>query len=195
MAVGALCLATVCAGRLLTRPVPRPLTTAQAPVPPDQASTSTRGVTAHTINVVFPVANLQALASVLGFAGDYEYKEQTKAINLFVNQINDRRRDQRPQDQRRSSPISTPTNENDMRSLCKTWTEGSPAAFAVLDGVGTWSGDNQLCITQEGHTPLISQWTTVTNWTTAGLPLPVVDRTRRRRHPAGRGELGARAQG
>ncbi len=43
-------------------------------------------------------------------------------------------------------------------------------AFAVLDGVGTWTGDNQLCITQEGHTPLLSQWTTVTNWTQQGSP-------------------------
>ena len=57
-----------------------------------------------------------------------------------------------------------------MRALCKTWTEGSPAAFAVLDGVGDWTGDNQLCVTQEGQTPMIGQWTTVTNWTTKGSP-------------------------
>src|ERR1019366_8691978 len=57
-----------------------------------------------------------------------------------------------------------------MRALCKTWTEGSPAAFAVLDGVGDWTGDNQLCITQEGQTPMIGQWTTVTDWTTKGSP-------------------------
>jgi len=63
-----------------------------------------------------------------------------------------------------------PTNAASQRALCKDWTEGSPAAFAVLDGVGTWVSDNQLCITQEGHTPLISQWTTVTNWTQKGAP-------------------------
>ena len=57
-----------------------------------------------------------------------------------------------------------------MRALCKTWTEGSPAAFAVLDGIGAWTGDNQLCITQEGHTPFIGQWTTVTSWTDQGSP-------------------------
>ena len=68
-----------------------------------------------------------------------------------------------------------------MRALCKDWTEGTPAAFAVLDGVGDWTGDNELCVTQEGHTPFLGQWTTVTNWTTAGLPLPVVDRARRGR--------------
>ena len=63
-----------------------------------------------------------------------------------------------------------PTNEAAMRALCKQWTEGGPAVFAVLDGIGTWTGDNQLCITQEGHTPCISQWTTVTNWTQKGSP-------------------------
>jgi hypothetical protein len=40
----------------------------------------------------------------------------------------------------------------------------------VLDGIGTWTGDDQLCLTQEGHTPLISQWTTVTNYTDEGSP-------------------------
>ncbi len=130
---------------------------------------STRGVTAHSINVVFPVVNLQSLASVLGFSQDYEYKEQAKAINLFVNQINKAG----GINGRKINPIIsyfTPTNENVMRSLCKSWTEGSPAAFAVLVGVGTWSGDIVLCVTQEGHTPFIGQWTTVTNWTTQGSP-------------------------
>lgn len=143
--------------------------TSSGPVPPDQASTSTRGVSAHSINVVFPVVNLTGLASNLGFATDYEYKEQTKAIHLFVNQINN----SGGINGRKINPIIsyfTPQNTAQMRSLCKNWTEGSPAAFAVLDGVGTWSEDNELCVTQEGHTPFIGQWTSVTNWTTEGSP-------------------------
>ena len=40
----------------------------------------------------------------------------------------------------------------------------------MVDGIGAWTGDNQLCITQEGHTPFIGQWTTVTNWTDQGSP-------------------------
>jgi hypothetical protein len=143
--------------------------TSSGPVPPDQASTSTRGVSAHSINVVFPVVNLTGLASNLGFATDYEYKEQTKAIHLFVNQIND----SGGINGRKINPIIsyfTPQNTAQMRSLCKNWTEGNPAAFAVLDGVGTWSEDNELCVTQEGHTPFIGQWTSVTNWTTEGSP-------------------------
>lgn len=130
---------------------------------------SSTGLTAHVIKIAFPVSNLEALAQNLGFAGDIEYSEQTKAIDLFVDQINDHGGIHG----RRIDPIIVnfdPTNEAAMRALCKQWTEGSGAVFAVLDGVGTWSGDNQLCITQEGHTPLISQWTTVTNWTQEGAP-------------------------
>jgi hypothetical protein len=146
-----------------------------APVPPaditalDHASTSSVGVTASTITVAFPVSNLEALSSNLGFEGDVEYSEQAEAINLFVDQIN------------QSGGINgrmikpdivdiNPTDEAAMRSVCKDWTEGSGAVFAVLDGVGTWTGDDQLCVTQEGHTPLISQWSTVPAWTEMGSP-------------------------
>ena len=140
-----------------------------SPVPVSEASTSSRGVTAKTINVVFPVVSLNSLAGKEGFATDAEYGEQTKAINFYVNQVNAAG----GINGRTINPIIAnfdPTNESDMRALCKDWTEGSPAAFAVLDGVGDWTGDNQLCVTQEGHTPFIGQWTTVTNWTTEGSP-------------------------
>ncbi len=140
-----------------------------APVPVSKASTSSRGVTTKAINVVFPVVSLNSLAGQEGFAQDAEYGEQTKAIDFYVNRINQ----SGGINGRKVNPIITtydPTNESAMRALCKTWTEGSPAAFAVLDGIGAWSGDNQLCITQEGQTPFIGQWTTVTNWTTEGSP-------------------------
>ncbi len=150
-------------------PTATPAATNAKVTPPDEASTSSAGVTAHTINVVFPISNLSSLASNFGFEGDVEYTEQTKAINLFVKTIND------------SGGINgrkinaeivnfDPTNEVGTRALCKQWTEGNAPVFAVLDGIGTFIGDNQLCITQEGHTPLLSQWTTVTNWTQKGSP-------------------------
>ena len=150
-------------------------TTAAAPStrallsPVSSASSSSRGVTKTGIAVVFPVVSLNSLAGREGFAEDAEYGEQTKAIKLFVKQVN--------QDGgihgRRIDPIISgydPTNETQMRSLCKTWTQGSPAAFAVLDGLGAWTGDNQLCVAQEGHTPFIGAWSTVTNWTKEGSP-------------------------
>lgn len=133
------------------------------------ASTSTRGLTKDTINVAFPVVALNSLAGRVGFAQDPEFGEQNQAINFFVKQVNDAG----GINGRKINPIITsfdPTNESNMRALCKTWTEGSPAAFAVLDGIGDWTGDNQLCITQEGRTPFIGQWTTVTNWTNQGSP-------------------------
>jgi hypothetical protein len=137
--------------------------------PVSSASTSSRGVTRHSINVVFPVVSLNSLAGREGFAEDAEYGEQAKAITLFVKQVND----DGGIDGRKIDPIITsydPTNETQMRALCKTWTEGSPAAFAVVDGLGAWTGDNQLCITQEGHTPFLGAWTTVTDWTKQGSP-------------------------
>ena len=142
---------------------------ASGPTPVSAASTSTRGIQGNSINVVFPVVSLNSLAGQEGFAADPEYGEQTKAIQFYVKQIND----SGGINGRHINPIITnydPTSETAMRALCKTWTEGSPAAFAVLDGIGAWTGDNQLCITQEGQTPFIGGWSTVTNWTNQGSP-------------------------
>ncbi len=40
----------------------------------------------------------------------------------------------------------------------------------MVDGIGTWEQDNQLCVAQQGQTPLISAWSTTTNWTNLGSP-------------------------
>jgi hypothetical protein len=142
---------------------------AVGPTPVSEASTSSRGVSKGSVNVVFPVVSLNSLAGKEGFAADAEFGEQVKAIKLFVNQINNTG----GINGRKIDPIIPsfdPTNESQMRSLCKNWTEGSPPVFAVLDGLGDWTGDDQLCVTQEGHTPFIGAWTTVTNWTNQGSP-------------------------
>jgi hypothetical protein len=142
---------------------------AGAPTPVSEASTSTRGIEGNSINVVFPTVSLNSLAGQEGFAADPEYGEQTKAIQFYVKQVND----SGGINGRKINAIITnfdPTSETAMRALCKTWTEGSPAAFAVVDGLGAWTGDNQLCITQEGQTPMIGAWSTVTNWTNQGSP-------------------------
>ena len=135
----------------------------------DHASTSSRGVSATKINVVFPVSNLASLSSNFGFAGDAEFAAQDKAIHTYVNAANAHG----GINGRRINPIIVPfdpTNESSMRAQCKQWTEGNPPIFAVVDGLGSWTGDNQLCITQEGHTPFIGEWTTTTNWTQKGAP-------------------------
>ena len=137
--------------------------------PVSQASTSTRGVTATSINVVFPVVAINSLAGKEGFSADKEYNEQVPAIHLYVNQINKAG----GINGRKINPIIAqydPTNDAEMESLCRQWTQGSPPAFAVVDGIGTWEQDDQLCVTQQGQTPLLSAWSTTTNWTNLGSP-------------------------
>jgi len=146
-----------------------PSSGASSPTPVTKASTSALGVTASSINVVFPLVSFSSIAGEFEIASDAEYGEQTKAIHLFVNQINAAG----GINGRKIHPLIVffdPTDNAEERSLCKQWTEGSPPVFAVLDGLGAWAEDNQLCVTQEGHTPLLSQWTTTTNWTTLGSP-------------------------
>jgi hypothetical protein len=139
------------------------------PTPVSQASTSNRGVSKTAINVVFPVVAINSLAGKEGFAQDKEYNEQVPAINLYVNQVNR----SGGINGRKINPIITqfdPTSDANMQALCRQWTEGSPSVFAVVDGIGTWLGDNQLCVAQQGQTPLLSAWSTTTNWTDLGSP-------------------------
>jgi hypothetical protein len=145
------------------------LGTSSTGTPVSQASTSSRGVTATSINIAFPVVAIDSLAGRLGFSADKEYSEQSTAIHLYVNQINQAG----GIDGRKINPIIDsfdPTNDASMQALCQQWTQGNPPVFAVLDGIGTWEQDNQLCVTQQGHTPLISAWSTVSDWTKLGSP-------------------------
>ena len=119
--------------------------------------------------MVFPIVAINSLAGKEGFAQDKEYNEQIPAIHLYVNQINN----SGGINGRKINPIIVqfdPTNDANMQALCQQWTQGSPAVFAVLDGIGTWEQDNQLCVTQQGHTPLISAWSSTTDWTNLGSP-------------------------
>jgi hypothetical protein len=137
--------------------------------PVNQASTSNRGVSKTEINVVFPVVAINSLSGKEGFATDKEYNEQIPAIHLYVNQINKAG----GINGRKINPMIVqfdPTNDASMQALCRQWTEGSPAVFAVVDGIGTWEEDSQLCVTQQGQTPLISAWSTTTDWTNLGSP-------------------------
>ncbi|HXN59540.1 MAG TPA: ABC transporter substrate-binding protein [Acidimicrobiales bacterium] len=150
-------------------PVLRASTSSSSSTPVSQASTSDRGVSKTSINVVFPVVAVNSLAGKLGFAEDKEYNEQIPAINLFVDQINQAG----GINGRKINPIIVqfdPTNDANMQALCEQWTQGTPAVFAVIDGIGTWTGSNQLCVTQQGHTPLISAWSTISEWTQLGSP-------------------------
>ncbi len=146
-----------------------PAGAAGAPTPVTQASTSSRGVSANAVNVVFPLISFSSIEGEFEIKSDAEYGEQAKAIHLFVNQIND----DGGINGRKINPMIVsfdPTNPNEQQALCKQWTQGSPPVFAVVDGLGTWEGVNELCVTQQGHTPMLSQWSTTTNWTDLGSP-------------------------
>lgn len=134
-----------------------------------QASTSSRGVSADAINVVFPIISFSSIEGEYEIKSDAEFGEQTKAIHLFVDQINDAGGINGRKINAMIVPFD-PTNPDEQRSLCKQWTQGSPPVFAVLDGLGTWEGVNELCVTKEGHTPMLAQWSTTTNWTDLGAP-------------------------
>jgi hypothetical protein len=142
---------------------------ASGPTPVSAASTSARGVSASAINVVFPIISFSSIEGEFEIKSDAEYGEQTKAIHLFVDKINDAG----GINGRKINPMIVgfdPTNVAEQRSLCEQWTQGNPPVFAVLDGLGTFEGVDELCVTREGHTPMLSQWTTTTNWTDLGSP-------------------------
>ena len=151
--------------------------------PPSQASTSTRGVSKTEINVVFPVVAINSVAGQLGFAEDKEYNEQTAAIHLYVNQINNAG----GINGRKINPMIVsfdPTNDANMQSLCEQWTQGNPAVFAVVDGIGTWIGDQPALRDPAGPHPVDQRLVHDDELDQPRLAVPVVDR---RRHGAGAG--------
>ncbi|HEV3227013.1 MAG TPA: ABC transporter substrate-binding protein [Acidimicrobiales bacterium] len=122
-------------------------------------------MSATKIKVVFPYADLGPIGQATGLQPGTE--DEPTAINAYVNDINSRG----GINGRLIDPEIVkynPLDDAEMRADCKDWTE-SQQVFAVVDSYG-WHDDHQLCITQEGHTPLISKWTTVTDWTQRGNP-------------------------
>ena len=123
------------------------------------------GVTASSVRVVFPYPNLGPLGQAVGLYGSSEDDQLSimaavDAINA-AGGINGRTIDP-------EIVGFNPLDEASMRADCIQWTQDQHV-FAVVDA-DAWHDDSQLCITQENHTPLISSWTTVTDWTTRGNP-------------------------
>ena len=109
------------------------------------------------------------LAGQEDLSSSKEYGDQDEAIDLYVDLIND----SGGIDGRKINPIIVqydPTNEVNASPL-QTMDRGNTTRLSrVLDGIGTWQDQDELCITQEGHTPLISAWLSVPDWTDAGSP-------------------------
>ena len=133
----------------------------------DKIPPSTDGVTSKSVTVVFPVINISTAGASVGLQGLSDEKDpdgikaMVDAVNTTTGGIHGRKINARIVN-------FNPLQPSEMRALCKDWTT-SGTVFAVVD-TGKWYDDNQLCITQEGHTPLISSWTTVTDWTQRGSP-------------------------
>ena len=139
--------------------------------------------------MVFPVISFSSIEGQFEIESDAEYGEQTKAIHLFVDQINNAG----GINGRKINPMIVgfdPTNPDEQRSLCKQWTQGSPPVFAVLDGLGTFEGVNQLCVTARATRRCSSQWSTTTNWTNLGAPYLWWTGADDAPDPGGHGELG-----
>jgi ABC-type branched-subunit amino acid transport system substrate-binding protein len=127
---------------------------------------SSRGVTADAITVVFPILDIASLPTTSVFANgtDESYAEAIKVFVAAINAkggINGRRIIAQVEK-------FNPSDDADMRAKCLKWTKDE-AVFAVVDA-SAWHDDHQLCLTQEGRTPLISSWTTVTEFANRGAP-------------------------
>ena len=144
-----------------------PIGATQRRDPISSVSTTTDGVSSKAVNIIFPVVDLGAASGAAGL--QYQSDENaTLGIHTYVKAFNDAGGVNGRKINARIVKFN-PLKPTEMRSLCKDWTT-SGDVFAVVETLGTWYGLNQLCITQEGHLPLIASWTTVTDWTTRGAP-------------------------
>ena len=129
---------------------------------------SDRGVTPTSIKVVFPVANLSGVAAANPLSTAVSSENATTSINAVLDEIN---KAQGGINGRKIVPEIVqydPTNAAEMTADCQKWTQVEKV-FAVID-TSAWFGDNQLCITQQGHTPLISGYASVQKELDAGAP-------------------------
>jgi ABC-type branched-subunit amino acid transport system substrate-binding protein len=142
------------------------LASAGPTLPAGKIPPSTDGVTANSVEIVFPVINLNAAGAAVGLQGLSDEKDPD-GIRAMVDAVNAAGA---IHGRRIKADVVQfdPLQPSEMRALCKDWTT-SGHVFAVVD-TGKWYDANQLCITQEGHTPLISSWTTITDWTQRGSP-------------------------
>src|SRR5262245_42485092 len=126
--------------------------TAETGGPPRTAEPSTDGVTDDSITVVFPVIDVAAAGRAVGLEGGSE-EDDAEGVETYVDEINDAGGINGRMIDARIEKFN-PLDPESMRSLCKDWTE-SGDVFAVVD-TGKWYDAQQLCITQEGDMPLIS---------------------------------------
>jgi hypothetical protein len=132
------------------------------------AGKTDHGVTASKVTVVIPIPNLGSVQQAFAFGSNFSSEDAKSSADSFVKDINAHggincRLIEAKYDE------YDPTNDTSMRTLCKKYTVDQPA-FAFIDILGAWHDNHQLCVAQEGHTPLISPWTTTTSFLHTGVP-------------------------
>jgi hypothetical protein len=134
--------------------------------PPVALTASDRGVTPTSIKIAFPYFDATAAFALTGsvFGGS---ENQPDFINAYVDDVNAHG----GINGRKIDPIVqvfNPLDDNVMHALCVKWAQDDKV-FGVVDSAG-WFGPHQLCLAQDNDTPLVSQWTTVSDWTTRAKP-------------------------
>ncbi len=127
-----------------------------------------RGVSADAINVVFPIISFSSIEGEFEIESDAEYGEQTKAIHLFVNQINQAG----GIDGRKINPMIVsfdPTNPTNSGRCASSGPRATRRCSPCSTGSARGRGQRALRH-PKGHTPMLSQWSTTTNWTDLGSP-------------------------
>jgi hypothetical protein len=115
--------------------------------------------------VVFPYFDFTQVGELTGTAAPIENQEL--AIKAYVNYVNANG----GIGGRKIDPMIVefnPLNDADMRAKCIKWADDDKV-FAVVDSEA-WHSGHQLCLTEEKNTPLITSYTTVTEWTKRGAP-------------------------
>lgn len=135
------------------------------PASPGARSDSDRGVSEDAIKVVFPVFDPAAAFQLVGAGANIETAE--KMIRACVDHVNANGGiDGRAIDA--MIPTFNPLEESSMRAQCIRWATDD-RVFAVVDS-DAWHTSGQLCLTEEHETPLVSRWTTASEWTERGAP-------------------------
>lgn len=150
-----------------TAPASEPGACGDGPLTPSQGkrTASDRGVSPTHVKVVFPVFDPSASFKVVGAGADIEAAEDM--IRACVDHVNAAG----GIDGRRIDPIIqvfNPLDSTAMRAQCIKWATDDKV-FAMVDS-DAWHTEGQLCLTEEHDTPLISRWTTASEWTRRGAP-------------------------
>jgi ABC-type branched-subunit amino acid transport system substrate-binding protein len=132
------------------------------------AGATDHGVTATSIDVVIPIPKLGAVQQAFNFGSNFSSEDAMQSVNAYVDWIN-KNGGINCRQIKKITPTYDPTQDTSMRSLCKQYTVDTPA-FAFIDVLGSWHDAEQLCVSQEEHTPLISPWTSTTSFLRQGAP-------------------------